>query len=183
MAYPTHKEKGFTILPLSIIIPHVQKFHIYIETSVWSFAFAEDVPDYRADTLTFFELCKKRVFEPYVSGAVLSEIQFADVPLRKRLEELVRSVKPVMLPLLPEADGLSEAFVREKVVPPSKPEDARHVAIAMVHGLDVLVSWNFRHIVNIRREERFNAVALLEGYHHRLRIVSPKELIYYDEIS
>jgi len=171
-------KKGFTILPLSIYNTTMQKFHIYIETSVWSFAFAEDVPDYRADTLTFFELCRKRVFEPYVSGAVLSEIQFADVPLRKRLEELVRSVNPVMLPLLPEADGLSEAFVREKAVPPSKPEDARHVAIAMVHGLDVLVSWNFRHIVNIRREERFNAVALLEGYHHRLRIVSPKELIY-----
>ena len=161
----------------------MQKLHVYIETSVWSFAFAKDVPDYRADTLAFFELCKKRVFEPYASVAVLSEIQFANVPLRKRLEELIRSVKPLLLPLLPEAEGLSEAFVREKVVPPSKPEDARHIAIAMVHGLDVLVSWNFRHIVNIRREERFNAVAVLEGYHHYLRIVSPKELIYYDETS
>ena len=68
-------------------------------------------------------------------------------------------------------------------MPPSKPQDARHVAIAMVHSLDVLVSWNFRHIVNLRREERFNAVALLEGYHHHLSIVSPKELIYYDEVA
>ena len=50
----------------------MQKFHIYIETSVWSFVFAEDVPDYQADTLEFFELCKKRAFEPYISGAVLS---------------------------------------------------------------------------------------------------------------
>jgi len=50
----------------------MQKFHIYIETSVWSFVFAEDVPDYQADTLTFYELCKKRAFEPYISGAVLS---------------------------------------------------------------------------------------------------------------
>ena len=39
------------------------------------------------------------------------------------------------------------------------------------------------HIVNLRREERFNAVAMLAGYHHQLRIVSPKELIYYDEVS
>lgn len=161
----------------------MQKFNVYIETSVWSFAFAEDVPDYQADTLEFFKLCRERTFEPCVSTAVLNEIQFADAPLRKRLEELIRSVKPILLPWLPEVDILSEAFVREKVVPPGKPEDARHVAIAMVHSLDVLVSWNFRHIVNIRREERFNAVALLEGYHHRLRIVSPKELIYYDEIS
>jgi len=161
----------------------MQKFHIYIETSVWSFAFAEDVPDYRADTLTFFELCKKQVFESYISRAVLSEIHRAHTTLRKRLEELVRDVKPAMLPTLPETDSLSKAFIRENVVSSGKPEDARHVAIAMVHGLDVLVSWNFRHIVNIRREERFNAVALLEGYHHRLRIVSPKELIYVDETS
>ncbi len=75
----------------------MQKFHIYIETSVWSFVFAEDVPGYRADTLTFFDLCKKRVFESYISRAVLSEIQRADAPLRKRLEKLVRDVKPVLL--------------------------------------------------------------------------------------
>jgi predicted nucleic acid-binding protein len=161
----------------------MQKIHVYIETSVRSFAFAEDVPEYRADTLAFIDLCRRRLFEPYVSGAVLSEIEFAEAPLRKRLEQLIRSVKPTLLPWLPQADDLSEAFVRERAVPPSKPQDARHVAIAMVHGLDVLVSWNFRHIVNLRREERFNAVALLEGYHHHLRIVSPKELVYYDEVS
>jgi predicted nucleic acid-binding protein len=161
----------------------MQKYNVYIETSVWSFAFAEDVPEYKADTLRFFELCRKRAFESYISGAVLSEIQHADAPLRKRLEELVRNVKPVLLSTLPEAESLSEAFLRENVVPVGKPEDARHVAIALVYGLDVLVSWNFKHIVNIRREERFNAVALLEGYHHYLRIVSPKELIYDDEIS
>ena len=158
----------------------MQKFHIYIETSVWSFVFAEDSPDYQADTLAFFELCKKRVFEPYISRAVLSEIERANRPLRKRLEELIRDIKPVLLATLPEEDSLSRAFLRENVVPVGKPEDARHVAIAIVHGMDVLVSWNFRHIVNIRREERFNAVAVLEGFHHPLRIVSPKELIYDD---
>jgi len=160
----------------------MKKVHVYIETSVWSFAFAEDVPEYRADTIAFFDLCRRRLFEPYVSSAVLSEIEFAEAPLRKRLEELVRSVRPVLLPWLPEADDLSKAFVRERAVPPSKPQDARHVAIAMAHDLDVLVSWNFRHIVNLRREERFNAVALLAGFHHHLRIVSPKELIYYEEV-
>ena len=161
----------------------MKEIHAYIETSVWSFAFAEDAPEYRADTIVFLDLCRKRLFEPYISNAVLSEIQVAQPPLRKRLEELLRDVKPVLLPWLPEADDLSDTFVREKAVPPSKPQDARHVAIAMTHGLDVLVSWNFRHMVNLRREERFNAIALLEGYHHQLRIVSPKELIDYDKIA
>lgn len=156
---------------------------VYIETSVWSFVFAEDVPEYRADTIAFFDLCRRQVFEPYISSVVLDEIGFAEPSLRKCLEDLIGDIKPVLLSWLPEADDLSEAFVQEGAVPPSKPEDARHVAIAMAHGLDVLVSWNFRHIVNLRREERFNAIALLGGYHHQLRIVSPKELIYYDEVT
>lgn len=160
----------------------MQKFHIYIETSVWSFAFAEDVPEYQADTIQFFKLCKKRAFETYISSVVLSELEQANKPLRERLEQLVRDVQPLLLSTTPEVDNLSKAFLREKVIPSSRPEDTRHVAIAMVHGVDILVFWNFRHIVNIRREERFNALALLEGYHHHLRIVSPKELIYYDEI-
>jgi hypothetical protein len=67
----------------------MKKICIYVETSVWSFAFAEDAPEYRADTIVFLDLCRKRLFEPYVSNAVLSEIQFAQPPLRKRLEELL----------------------------------------------------------------------------------------------
>ena len=160
----------------------MKKVRVYIETSVWSFVFAEDVPEYRADTMVFLDLCRKGLFESCISSVVLNEIQFADAPLRKRLEGLVQDVKPVLLPWSDEAEDLSKAFIRERAVPASKPEDARHVAVAMAHGLDVLVSWNFRHIVNLRREERFNAVALLAGYHQELRIVSPKELIYYEEI-
>ena len=158
----------------------MQKYNVYIETSVWSFVFAEDVPEYRADTLMFFDLCRKRVFEPYISNVVLREIQHAKNPLRKHLQEVINDIKPTLLTASLDGDSLSDAFLREHVIPASMPEDARHVAIAIVHGIDVLVSWNFRHIVNIRREDRFNAVAVLEGYHHRLRIVSPKELIYGD---
>lgn len=161
----------------------MKSVRVYIETSVWGFVFAEDVPECRADTIAVFDLCRRRVFDPCISSVVLREIGFAQPALRTRLEGLIRDVKPTLLAWLPEADDLSEAFVREKAAPPSKPEDARHVAIAVAHGLDVLVSWNFRHIVNLRREERFNAIALLAGYHHELRIVSPKELIYYDEVS
>lgn len=40
------------------------------------------------------------------------------------------------------------------------------------------MSWNFRHIANLRRAEKFNAVAVLQGYHHEMRIVSPGEVLY-----
>ena len=68
-------------------------------------------------------------------------------------------------------------------MPAKKPEDAGHVAVAFVAELDVLVSWNFRHIVNFRRSERFGAVAVLEGYYRPLRIVTPGSLVYGEGID
>jgi hypothetical protein len=59
-------------------------------------------------------------------------------------------------------------------------DDALHVAIAVVGGIQVIVSWNFKHLVNFQRESGFNGVNLLQGY-PSVRILSPLELIYDDE--
>jgi hypothetical protein len=153
------------------------KLRVYVETSVWSFAFADDAPDYRADTLAFFDRCRSGA---YVSDGVLEELSRADEPLRSELTRLVGNIQPALVETSPEARQLADVFVREGVVPASKPEDARHVAVAFTEELDVLVSWNFRHIANVRRSEKFNAVAVISGFHRPLRIVSPAEVLYDD---
>jgi predicted nucleic acid-binding protein len=153
---------------------------VYVETSVWSVAFANDVPEYTRRTLEFFEVCRKGIIRPHISGVVLEEIADAEPNLRDRILGLVREIKPVALEETAESVRLAEAFIRERVVPAGKPLDALHVAIAFIESIDVLTSWNFRHIASVRRSERFNAVAILEGIYKPLRIVSPPELIYDD---
>jgi len=59
-------------------------------------------------------------------------------------------------------------------------DDANHVAICTVARLDYLVSWNFRHLVNVDRANGFNSVNILQGY-PLVRIVNPLELIYGNE--
>lgn len=154
---------------------------VYVETSVWSCAFAQDVPDYRRDTLAFFDQCRRGRLGAFVSDVVLEEMDRSESSLRQRLLQLVRDLRPTILELTSPAERLAEAFLRERVVPRGKPEDAHHVAIAFVEGLDVLVSWNFRHIASVRRADRFNAVSVLEGFYKPLRIVGPGELLYDDE--
>lgn len=154
---------------------------IYIETSVWSFAFAEDSPDYRGHTLEFFDRCRGGAFETFIPPVVLAEIRKAGEPLRTLLAGLIREIRPMVVEVSPEARGLADVFLRKAVVPAAKPEDAQHVAVAFAQRLDVLVSWNFKHIANVRRVDRFNAIALLEGYHQPLRIVSPSEVLYDDQ--
>jgi hypothetical protein len=159
------------------------KLRIYVETSVWSFALADDAPDYRAATEEFLACCREGVFAPFISPLVPEEISRAESPLRERLEELIADVRPTLFALSDRAVALADAFLAAGVVPIGKPEDAGHVAAAFDQGLDVLVSWNFRHIANIRRAERFNAVAVLHGHHHVLRIVSPSEVLYAEDDS
>jgi predicted nucleic acid-binding protein len=148
---------------------------IYIETSVWSFAFAEDAPDYTAETLRFFDRCRGGAFRPYISGVVLREIARAGEPTRRKLVELIEEMRPLQVPPSLAADELAKQFLTLGAVPPSKPEDAAHVAAAFVSGCDVLVSWNFKHIVNIRKAEKFNAIAMLCGFTKGLAIATPLE--------
>lgn len=76
-----------------------------------------------------------------------------------------------------EIERLAKAYLAAEVVTPKFVDDALHVAMASVHGIRLIVSWNFKHLVNVRREDGFNAVNLLEGW-PPIRIVSPKEIIH-----
>lgn len=82
-----------------------------------------------------------------------------------------------LLELTPRAEELAQAYLTAGVVPAKYVDDARHVAIATTHGIGVLVTWNFRHLANYRREAGFNRVNLENGY-PAVRIISPLELVY-----
>jgi hypothetical protein len=63
-----------------------------------------------------------------------------------------------------EMEELAAAYMARKVVPAAFADDAQHVAVCSVARLDYLVSWNFKHLVNLRRETGFNSVKVLQGY-------------------
>ncbi len=81
--------------------------------------------------------------------------------------------------LTKEAIQLAEMYIDEKVVGETSRADCRHIALATLNTADVLVSWNFQHIVNLRRIRGYNSVNLREGL-HTLEIRSPKELMEYE---
>lgn len=82
-----------------------------------------------------------------------------------------------LLGLTPRAEELAQAYLAASVVSAGYADDARHVAIATTHGIGVLVTWNFRHLANYRREAGFNRVNLENGY-PGIRIISPLEIVY-----
>ena len=70
--------------------------------------------------------------------------------------------------------------MHEKVVGETSKDDCLHIAIATINKIDLLVSWNFKHIVNFKRIRGYNAINLKNGY-PSLEIRSPKDLIDYEE--
>jgi len=75
-----------------------------------------------------------------------------------------------------EASELAEAYIAAGVVSPKMRADAQHIAMATVARVDVLVSWNFKHIVNLYRIQGYNSVNLRRGY-PTLEIRAPREVL------
>lgn len=151
---------------------------VYVETSVWSQAFAEDAPDLRKATLLFFDRVRAGECEIFISDMVVDELEQSPPELREKFARLIRDVEPAELELSDEAARLAEQFLSLRAVPPGKIVDARHVAIAVVNELDILASWNYRHMVNVRRREVFGHISAMNGYYRPLHIVSPPEVDY-----
>ena len=75
-----------------------------------------------------------------------------------------------------EINQLAEEYIKEKVVGETSIDDCRHIACATINKVDYLISWNFKHIVNIFRIRGYNAINIKNG-HIQLDIRSPKEII------
>jgi len=82
--------------------------------------------------------------------------------------------------LTPAAVALRDAYLDAGVLTQKSIEDAAHVALATVLGCQVIVSWNFKHIVNFQKIPKYNAVNELSGY-PRLDILSPMEVLNYGD--
>ena len=79
-----------------------------------------------------------------------------------------------------EAVKLADTYIEEKVVGKTSIEDCRHIAMATIYKVDVLASWNFKHIVNLDRIKGYNSVNLRLGY-TMIEIRSPKDLVKYGD--
>jgi len=114
----------------------------------------------------------------FVSEVVLREIMAAAEPDRAQITEALKQVDPTLLEMAPEAEELAEYYVTSDILPAKKRDDALHVAIATVHAMDVLVSWNHRHIANVRKTKQYRGANLLRGFLHTPAILTPLEVLY-----
>jgi hypothetical protein len=148
---------------------------LYLDTSVIGGYYD---PEFVADTRALWRLRDAGRFSFFSSVIADQEIAGAPEPVRALMRTTFAGA--ALLPLSDEADALAAAYLAQKVVPHDYEDDAYHVAVCTVAHIEYLVSWNFKHLANARREAGFNAVNLLQGY-PPVRIVAPTFLIHGHE--
>ncbi len=154
----------------------MKKPQLYLETSVWNFCFADDAPEKRDVTLTFFDKIKQGEYEIFISDIVIEEIGKASENKKQLLLEKISEVSPVRLAVNEQIVELAQKYIAEGVLPSNKVEDAIHAATATVFEMDALISWNLKHLANLRKMEMINGINMKEGYSKRLELITPMEV-------
>ncbi|MEP0814079.1 MAG: hypothetical protein HRF49_05380 [bacterium] len=147
---------------------------IYADTSVYGGVFDDkfDVPSTK-----FFSLVDSGEIKLVNSPVVEKEISTAPQPVRNFYRDITFDAETI--DSVAEAERLISAYVANKIISKKWETDAAHVALATVARCDLIASWNFRHLVNLRLIRMYNAVNLLMGY-PSLEIRSPMEVIEID---
>ena len=148
---------------------------IYIDTSIIGGFFDEE---FEKETKLLFQRLENKEVIFVVSDLLRNELKGAPEQVRCLLDNCSDDNLEIVT-LTDEAKELAEKYIAENVVGKTSYDDCCHITLATIHKVDVLASWNFKHIVNLTRIRGYNAVNLKNGY-QTLEIRNPKELIDYE---
>ncbi len=145
---------------------------IYIDTSVIGGCFDDKFSEW--SNLLMDEICKGKKIA-VVSDITYREIELAPEFVQRKLFDLPE-VFIENITTDDETEFLAEQYVKAKAVTKKFYEDALHIANATIKKVNVVASWNFKHLVNLDRIRKYNAVNLIEGY-SLIEIRTPREII------
>lgn len=150
----------------------MDRLRIYADTSVFGGCFDKEFS--KSSEKLFSEIASGR-FVLVVSSTTLAELAGAPFRVQQVLTQLPPGLVEVFR-LSPEVHELRDAYIGAGVLGASSLRDAEHIACATVAGVDMIVSWNFKHIVHFEKIRGYHGVNLLKGY-SPIPIYSPMEVI------
>lgn len=151
---------------------------VYIDTSVVGGQFDKE---FSADTIPFFDAVINGKIIIIVSDLLEAELLRAPQHVREFLIAIpTRQIENIRLTL--EAATLADQYILAKLVGQTSRADCQHIAMATIVEANVLVSWNFKHIVNLDKIRGYNGINYQLGY-NMIEIRTPKEIISYDDTN
>ena len=148
------------------------KLKIYLDTSVFS-AYYDDRTHIRQEQTKKF-WSKLENYDKYISKIVIDELNaVTDDELRNKLIELTKDFEEINIDV--EAETLADQYIKKEIFPVKYRDDALHLAIASVNNIDIIISWNFEHLVKRKTRLEANLANSLNGF-KSIDIIVPPEL-------
>ena len=148
---------------------------LYLDTSVLGAVLDHDDPRRVTISRNLLGSIGARIHAGVISNVVQQELEQAPDAVREGILTSIRDIEFELVIESGESRSLFSAYETLAVIPPRYRNDLRHVAVASASHVDALVSWNFRHLVNVRTRRAVSSVNLRLGY-PLIEIVSPEEV-------
>ena len=149
---------------------------VYLDTSVISYLDQIDAPERMKETQDIWEYFKGGRYEVYISDVVVYEINKCGMEKREILLDYLDQIEYNIIETDENTVSLAEKFIDFGVLKRKSYDDCRHIAAAVLAGCDMIISWNFKHIVNIKTIQGVKAAMTYEGYKD-LMIYQPSALL------
>lgn len=154
----------------------MKKLRIYLDTSVIGGCFDSEFSLWSNGLFKDFKMGN---YQPIVSEVVAAEIEDAPEHIQEKYAEII-DMGAEYLEIGEEVLELADVYLKDHILTPKFSDDMMHIALSTVADVDILVSWNFKHIVHYDKIRQFNSVNLRLGY-KSLQIFSPREVANYED--
>ena len=152
------------------------KKRVYIDASVVGGNFDEEFSFW---TKLFFDSVKRGAYKIVISEILTQELENAPENIRDYLNTIKGSLKEYV-EFDDETENLAQKYIANKIVGIKSLTDCRHIALATVKEIEILTSWNFKHIVNLNKIRLYNGINLQNGY-RTIEIRTPREIVNYED--
>ena len=158
----------------------MNKLKVYLDTSVISHLMQEDVPEKMSDTLKLWDMFKADKYDVFLSTVTLQEIDNCPEPKRTELFKHLGEIDYTPIEITEDMSEVAQQLIDMGILTQKSYDDCQHIASAVIYGCDCIISWNFKHIVNIKTIRGVRAITNLKGY-KPIEILNPTVLLESEE--
>lgn len=154
----------------------MRKLKVYLDTSVISHLEQEDVPEKMEQTKKVWDILQTGKYEVVISDLVLVEINECKEPKRTILKEYLAQINYERVEITEEAEEIANEIIKEGILNPKSFDDCLHIASAILNDCNIIVSWNFKHMVNVDTINGVRRITFAKRYNN-IDIYAPYVLL------
>ena len=154
----------------------MRKLKIYLDTSVISHLEQEDVPEKMEQTRKLWKILQTGKYDVIISDLVLAEINECKEPKKSILKQYLAQINYKRVKITEEAEEIAEEIIEEGILHQKSFDDCLHIASAIINDCNIIVSWNFKHMVNVDTINGIRRITFANRYNN-IDIYAPYVLL------